>query len=129
MKGRPLSCATRTSEKISKNALVEDSITFNRVNPVWDRLPTPLSVICPVSLQIKMTHRDNFPKHPVAFERGSPAYTGTFGTVFGLKIKGKTDYSAGLSSLRCPMRLTSNWVNGVILAFLHRGRPPEAVPP
>ena len=50
VKDRLLSCATRTLERISKNPLVEESITFNRVNPVWDRLPTPLSVIHPVSL-------------------------------------------------------------------------------
>ena len=45
-----LSCATRTSERISKNPLVEESISFNRVNPEWDRFPTPLLIICPVSL-------------------------------------------------------------------------------
>ena len=50
VKDRFLSCATRTLERISKNPLVEESITFNRVNPVWDRFPTPLSVIRPVSL-------------------------------------------------------------------------------
>ena len=50
VKDRLLSCATRTSERISKNPLVEESITFNRVNPAWGRFPTPLSVICPVSL-------------------------------------------------------------------------------
>ena len=50
VKDRLLSCATRTSEKISINPLAEESITFNRVNPAWDRFPTPLSVIRPVSL-------------------------------------------------------------------------------
>ena len=35
---------------VSKNPLVEESITFNRVNAAWDRFPTPLSVIRPVSL-------------------------------------------------------------------------------
>ena len=50
VKDRLLSCATRTSESISKDPLVEESITFNRVNPAWDRFPTPLSVIHPVSL-------------------------------------------------------------------------------
>ena len=50
VKDRLLSCATRTLERISKNPLVEESITFNRVNPAWDRFPTPLSVIHPVSL-------------------------------------------------------------------------------
>ena len=50
VKDRLLSCATRTFERISKNTLVKESITFNRVNPAWDRFPTPLSVIRPVSL-------------------------------------------------------------------------------
>ena len=50
VKDRLLSCATRTSERISKNPLVEESISFNRVNPAWDRFPTPLSVIRPVTL-------------------------------------------------------------------------------
>ena len=45
VKDRILSCATRTLERISKNTLVEESITFNRVNPAWDRFPTPPSVI------------------------------------------------------------------------------------
>ena len=49
VKDRLLSCATRTLERISKNPL-EESITFNRVNPAWDRFPTPLSEIHPVSL-------------------------------------------------------------------------------
>ena len=50
MKDRLLSCATRTLERISKNPLVEESITFNMVSPTWDRFPTPLSVICLVGL-------------------------------------------------------------------------------
>ena len=45
-----LFCATRTLERISKNPLVEESITFNRVNPTWDHFPTLLSVIHLVSL-------------------------------------------------------------------------------
>ena len=49
MKDRLLSCATRTLERISKNPLVEESISLNRVNPAWDRFPTPLCVIRPVS--------------------------------------------------------------------------------
>ena len=63
--------------KNSKNPLVEESITFNRVNPAWDRFPTQLSVIRPVSLQTNMTYRGNFSKHPIAPETGSPAYTRT----------------------------------------------------
>ena len=50
VKDRLLSCATRTLERISENPLVEESISSNRVNPAWDRFPTLLSVIRPVSL-------------------------------------------------------------------------------
>ena len=50
VKDRLLSCATRILERISKNPLVEESITFNKVNPMWDCFPTPLFVICLVSL-------------------------------------------------------------------------------
>ena len=74
VKATLLSCATRTLERISKNPLGEESITFNRVNPAWDRFPTLLSVIHPVSLQTNMTY---FSKHPVALETGSLAYMRT----------------------------------------------------
>ena len=49
VKDRLLSCATRTLEWISENPSVEE-LTFNRVNHAWDCFPTPLSVICPVSI-------------------------------------------------------------------------------
>ena len=41
VKDRLLSCASKTSERISKNPLVVESVTFNRVNATWDRFPTP----------------------------------------------------------------------------------------
>ena len=47
---RLLSRATRTLERITVNPLVEESISPSTVNPAWDRFPTPLSVIRPVSL-------------------------------------------------------------------------------
>ena len=50
VKDRLLSCATRTFERISKNPLVEESISFLRVNPEWGRFPTPLSMIRSASL-------------------------------------------------------------------------------
>ena len=50
VKDRLLSCATRTLEIISENLLVEESISSNSVNLAWDRFPTPLSIIRPVSL-------------------------------------------------------------------------------
>ena len=46
VKDRLLSCVTRTLGRISKNPLVEELITFNRVRS----FPTPLSVIRPFSL-------------------------------------------------------------------------------
>ena len=74
VKDRLLSRATRTLDRISKNPLVEESITFNRVNPAWDRFPTPLSVVRLVSLCTNMTYRGNFSKHPIAPETGSAKY-------------------------------------------------------
>ena len=50
VKDRLLSRATRTLERVTVNPLVEESISSSTVNPEWDRLPTPLSVIIPVSL-------------------------------------------------------------------------------
>ena len=50
VKDRLLSRATRALERISVNPLVEESISSNKVNPAWDRFPTPLSIISPVSL-------------------------------------------------------------------------------
>ena len=97
VKDRLLSCAARTLGRISKNPLVEGSITFNRVNPAWDRFPTPLSIILPVSLQITMTCRGNFSKHPIAPETGSPAYTRTcLAQSSDFKSQAITDYSASL---------------------------------
>ena len=50
VKDRLLFCVTKTLERISKNCLVEEPITSNRVNPAWDRFQTSLSVIRPVGL-------------------------------------------------------------------------------
>ena len=52
VKDRLFSCATRTLERISKSPLVEESITFNRVNPGWDRFPSALPVIRPVMISL-----------------------------------------------------------------------------
>ena len=49
VKDRLLSCATKSLDRIAQNPLVEASISFNRLNPAWDRFPTPLSVIRPGS--------------------------------------------------------------------------------
>ena len=45
VKDRLLSCLDR----IAQNPLVEESISSNRLNPAWDRFPTPLSVVRLVS--------------------------------------------------------------------------------
>ena len=50
VKDRLFSRSTRTLERIYANPLVEESIPSDRVNPAWDRFPTPLSIIRPVSL-------------------------------------------------------------------------------
>ena len=49
VKDRLLSCATKSLDKIAQNPVVEESISSNRLNPAWDRFPTPLSVVRPVS--------------------------------------------------------------------------------
>ena len=47
VKDRLLSCATKSLDRIAQNTLVEASILSHRLNPAWDRFPTPLSVIHP----------------------------------------------------------------------------------
>ena len=49
VKDRLLSCATKSLDRIAQNPLVEESISSNRLNPAWDRFPTPLSAVRPVS--------------------------------------------------------------------------------
>ena len=49
VKDRLLFCATKSLDRIAQNPLVEASISSNRLNPAWDRFPTPLSVIRPDS--------------------------------------------------------------------------------
>ena len=50
VKDRLLSCAFKSLNRIAQNPLVEEAISSNRLNPAWDRFPTPLSVVDPVSL-------------------------------------------------------------------------------
>ena len=49
VKDRLLSCATKSLDRIAQNPLVEESMSSNRLNPAWDRFPTPLSVVRPVN--------------------------------------------------------------------------------
>ena len=42
VKDRLLSSATKSPDRIAQNPLVEESISSNRLNPAWDRFPTPL---------------------------------------------------------------------------------------
>ena len=49
VKDRLLSCATKSLDRIAQNSLVGESISSNRLDPVWDCFPTPLSVVRPVS--------------------------------------------------------------------------------
>ena len=58
VKDRLFSRATKTSERISADPLVEESISYNKVNPAWDRFLTPLSIVRPVSLWITRAYRD-----------------------------------------------------------------------
>ena len=49
VKDRLLSCATKSLDRIAQNPLAGESISSHRLNPAWDRFPTPLSAIRPVS--------------------------------------------------------------------------------
>ena len=49
VKDRLLSCATKTLDRTAQNPLVKESISSNRLNPAWDRFPTSLSMVHPVS--------------------------------------------------------------------------------
>ena len=49
VKDHLLSSATQSLDRIAQNPLIEASISSNRLNPAWDRFPTPLSVIRPGS--------------------------------------------------------------------------------
>ena len=65
----------------------------NRLNPAWDRFPTPLSVVCPVSLLIHATYCGNFLVRLSLLETGSLAYTPTcLVQSLDLEIKANTDY-------------------------------------
>ena len=50
VKDRLLSCACKSLVRIAQNPPVDESIFSNRINPGWDRFPTSLSVVGPVSL-------------------------------------------------------------------------------
>ena len=47
VKNHLLTCATKSLDRISQNPLVETSVSSHRLNPAWDRFPTPLSVVRP----------------------------------------------------------------------------------
>ena len=49
VKDRLLSLATKSLDRIAQNPLVGESLSSHRLNPAWDRFPTPLSVVRPVS--------------------------------------------------------------------------------
>ena len=62
VKDRLLSCATKSLDRIAQNPLVEESIPSNRLNPAWDRFPTPLSVVRPVSPYNNVIYWGDLPK-------------------------------------------------------------------
>ena len=55
VKDRLLCCATKSLDRIAQNPLVEESISFNRLNPAWDRFP--MLIICSPSCQ-SLDYRD-----------------------------------------------------------------------
>ena len=50
VKDRLLSCASKSLDRIAQDPIAEESISSNRLNPAWDRFPTSLSVVRPISL-------------------------------------------------------------------------------
>ena len=51
LKDRLLSCVSKSLDRIAQNLPIEEAISSNyRLNPAWDRFPTPLSVVRPASL-------------------------------------------------------------------------------
>ena len=48
VKDRLLSCATKSLDRNAQNPVVGESISSHRLNPAWDRFPTPLSMVRPV---------------------------------------------------------------------------------
>ena len=54
-----LSCGT--IDRIAQNPLLEESISSNRLNPAWDRFPTPLSVVRPVRVQFNAIYWGDLP--------------------------------------------------------------------
>ena len=49
VKDRLLSSATKSLDRTAQNPPEGESISSYRLNPAWDRFPTPLSVVRPVS--------------------------------------------------------------------------------
>ena len=77
VKDRLLSCAAKSLDRIVQNSLVEESMSSNRLSTAWDRFPTPLSVVHPVSFQSNVSYRGDFPKHQSLTKTGNSAYKRT----------------------------------------------------
>ena len=62
VKHRLISCVTKSLDRTAQNPLVEESISSNRLNPAWDRFPTPLSLVGPVNPSINVIYWGDLPK-------------------------------------------------------------------
>ena len=112
VKDRLLSCAARTSDRISKNPSVKEWITFNRVNPAWDRFPTPLSDPSGQSL----TYRGNFVSQVMGSLRGHPSISYiwldslTAKRVTGMLIRGRFQSTQKKTGFKFqPPKITAFW--------------------
>ena len=68
MKDSLFSCATRTLERISENPLVEESITFNRVNPEKD------SLFSCATRALERISKNPLVEESITFNRVNPAW-------------------------------------------------------
>ena len=97
VKDRLLSSASKSLDRIAQNPLVEESISSNRLNPAWDRFPTSLSVIRPVSLQFNTIYWGDLPNAYHYLKQVVRPVRDTFGTVLALyRIKANTDCPGSL---------------------------------
>ena len=99
MKDRLLSCTTKSLDRIAQNPLVEESISSNRLNPAWDRFPTPLSVVRPVSPYIDLIYWGDLPKACHCLKQAVQP-------IRGHVLAQSTDYEIK-TTIDCPGNLTS----------------------
>ena len=98
---RLLSCATKSLDRIAQNPLVRESISSNRLDPAWDRFPTQLPVVRPVSPSNNVICWGDLPK---AFHYLK--HVQAVRPIRGHVLAQSTDYEIK-ATIDCPRNLTS----------------------